>query len=110
MNVAWIIHKSLKMNNDKYSSELASIRYRCLIPAYAMTKLGHNINVVVADKPNSEHAAEIEAADIIILSKLLYKNVALMVEKVKRQEKKSSSTFVIARFHCQSKWNTFLKY
>lgn len=88
MNVTWIIHKSLEMNNDKYSSELASIRYRCLIPAYSMTKLGHNINVVVADKPNSEHVAEIEAADIIILSKLLYKNVASMVEKAKRQGKK----------------------
>ncbi len=88
MNVTWVIHKSLEMVNGKYSSELASIRYRCLIPAYAMTKLGHNINVIVADRPSIEHAAEIEAADIIILSKLLYKNVTSMVENAKRQGKK----------------------
>ncbi len=88
MNVTWVVHKPLELVNGRYSSELASTRYRCLVPAYAMTKLGHNINVVVANKTSIAHEEEIKFSDVIILSKLLYQNVEAIVKYAKKQRKK----------------------
>ncbi len=84
MNITWVITNKLVEKNGRYTSPLASARYRCLIPAYALIEVGYNINVVVIDKKeNINIDNEINTADIVVFSKIFNDQCASVAEKAK---------------------------
>jgi len=84
MNITWVITNKLVEKNGRYTSPLASARYRCMIPAYALIEDGYNINVVVIDKKeNINIDAEISTADIVVFSKIFNDQCASVAEQAK---------------------------
>lgn len=74
MHIAWLQQSPFSQTTDgRLTSDLASARYRCLIPAEALKPLGHTSAVVgnLANATTGDFAAEFPAlkADIAVIGK-----------------------------------------
>lgn len=72
MDITWIAYHSIERHDDQYVSNVASVRYRLLIPAGALGKLGHRINLLqISPEDRIEDIAPRALGDVVIVSKLI---------------------------------------
>lgn len=89
MDITWIAYHSIERHDDQYVSNVASVRYRLLIPACALGKLGHRINLLqISPEDRIEDIVPRALADAVIVSKLIspdaeiFEPLALLTRKI----------------------------
>jgi hypothetical protein len=72
MDITWVAYYSIERAGDQYVSDVASVRYRLLIPAHALSKLGHRVEFLqIGANDHSEDIMSRVRGEVVIISKLV---------------------------------------
>jgi glycosyltransferase involved in cell wall biosynthesis len=72
VRIAWIAFGPIRVHQGRLESDLASLRYRMLLPARGLRALGHFSDVVqISNADEADSVYERMAADVIVVTKLV---------------------------------------
>ena len=70
MRIVWVVEGVEPDGSGRYRSNLASNRYRAILPAQALSTLGHEVQLVGAAQW-LDQTTQAEAADVVVMGKFL---------------------------------------
>ncbi len=99
MNILWLIRHNLETTSGKYTSKTASVRYRCLIPAFQLLKQGHQVRIFTVEGCDvDDFIKTINRIDVIIVSKVDYVKAENLISIAKQSGKKIVIDFCDVHF------------
>jgi len=99
MNILWLIRHNIETKDGKYTSNTASVRYRCLIPAFQLLHQGHQVRVFAVEGcDNDVFKKTINKIDVIIVSKVDYVKAEYLISIAKQSGKKIIIDFCDVHF------------
>lgn len=70
MEITWIAYHSIERVGDRHISDVASVRYRLLMPASALGQLGYRVNLLqLAPEDHVENVVPRLTGEVVIISK-----------------------------------------
>ncbi|OGA24049.1 MAG: hypothetical protein A3I02_14860 [Betaproteobacteria bacterium RIFCSPLOWO2_02_FULL_67_26] len=75
MQITWVAFVRVERIGNRFDSSLASARYRMIIPAAALERLGHGVQLIQVNPDSSlDHLVETLRGEVAVMTKLLSTN------------------------------------
>src|SRR5512134_2984758 len=70
MEITWLTYSTIGQDRDTWFSDMASVRYRLLIPAQELRKLGHRVHLLqLAPDWSAEEVESRVQGEVVVISK-----------------------------------------